>query len=328
MRLLTEEQIRVVSVKAPARLHFGFLDMHGGLGRQFGSLGLCLSDIVTHLTVEKSDDLIVHSASDQRVTDYVRKALDVLKIQSGAEVTIHNAIPEHAGLGSGTQLALATAIAIAKLYGNQTPIREIAILMGRGSRSGIGIGAFILGGFLIDGGKRQVNQAPPIVVHCNFPQAWRVLLVFDNDIQGINGYAEQAMFGELPLMPAEVSAKICRLVLMQLLPALAEQDCGQFGVAITQIQSMLGQHFSTVQRGYYISKQVEHCLHWMLDHRATGIGQSSWGPTGFAIYPNEDTAKQALEEAHKNWHTEKNLDFYLCTAHNASAEIQVNEQPI
>ena len=31
-----------VGVRAPARLHFGFLDLHGGLGRRFGSIGLAL----------------------------------------------------------------------------------------------------------------------------------------------------------------------------------------------------------------------------------------------------------------------------------------------
>ncbi len=31
-----------VRVEAPARLHFGFLDLHGGLGRRFGSIGLAI----------------------------------------------------------------------------------------------------------------------------------------------------------------------------------------------------------------------------------------------------------------------------------------------
>ncbi len=31
-----------VSVEATARLHLGFLDMNGGLGRKFGGLGLSL----------------------------------------------------------------------------------------------------------------------------------------------------------------------------------------------------------------------------------------------------------------------------------------------
>ncbi|MGH6945016.1 MAG: beta-ribofuranosylaminobenzene 5'-phosphate synthase family protein, partial [Geminicoccaceae bacterium] len=38
-----------VTVCAPARLHLGFLDLHGGLGRRFGSIGLTLEDIATRL---------------------------------------------------------------------------------------------------------------------------------------------------------------------------------------------------------------------------------------------------------------------------------------
>ncbi|MFB3101199.1 MAG: GHMP kinase, partial [Gammaproteobacteria bacterium] len=108
-----------ISIIAPARLHLGFMDMHGGLGRQFGSLGLSLSDIFTHITAKKSDAIVIHGPSSNRGTEYVSRILNALKIKGGVEITIHDAIPEHAGLGSGTQLSLAIGIAIARLYGFQ-----------------------------------------------------------------------------------------------------------------------------------------------------------------------------------------------------------------
>src|SRR6185369_13930596 len=40
---------RRVTVTAPARLHLGFLDLEGGLGRRFGSLGLTLEGVVTRV---------------------------------------------------------------------------------------------------------------------------------------------------------------------------------------------------------------------------------------------------------------------------------------
>jgi len=103
-----------VSVIAPARLHLGFLDMHGGLGRQFGSLGLCLSNIYTHLTAKKSDDIVIHGPSSQRGTEYVSRIFNALKIAGGVDITIYEEIPEHAGLGSGTQLSLAIGMAISR----------------------------------------------------------------------------------------------------------------------------------------------------------------------------------------------------------------------
>ncbi|RKZ48295.1 MAG: GHMP kinase [Gammaproteobacteria bacterium] len=315
-----------ISVIAPARLHLGFLDMHGGLGRQFGSLGLCLSEIYTHLTAKKSDDIVIHGPSSQRGTEYVSRIFNALKITGGVDITIHEEIPEHAGLGSGTQLSLAIGMAISRLYGSQKSVREIAALMKRGSRSGIGIGGFSMGGFLVDAGRGEATEVPPIVSHCYFPEEWRVLLVFDKNVEGINGAPEKEIFDELPPMTEEVSGRICRLVLMQVLPALAEKNCIKFGSAITEIQIMIGEHFSDAQDGHYSSQQVAEVMHWLSDRGATGIGQSSWGPTGFAIYPNELEAYSALQSVRKNWQEEKHLEFCLCTARNTMADVIIDGQ--
>ena len=315
-----------VSVIAPARLHLGFLDMHGGLNRQFGSLGLSLTEIFTHLTAKKSDDIVILGPSSNRGTEYVSRILRALKITSGVEITIQDAIPEHAGLGSGTQLSLAMGIAIARLYGHQKSVREIATLMKRGARSGIGIGAFAMGGFLVDGGKGTSTEIPPIISHSYFPEEWRILLVFDRNLDGINGKPEKQIFNDLPPMAEGVSSRICRLVLMQVLPALAEKNCVEFGAAITEIQTMVGEHFSNAQKGHYSSQQVAEIMQWLLTHGATGIGQSSWGPTGFAIFPNELEAYSALHAARKNWQKDKNLDFCICTARNTMAKVVFNEE--
>ncbi len=315
-----------ISVVAPARLHLGFMDMHGGLGRQFGSLGLSLSDISTHITAKKSDAIVIHGPSSNRGTEYVSRIFNALKIKGGVEITIHDAIPEHAGLGSGTQLSLAIGVAIARLYGFQKSVREVAMLMGRGARSGIGIGAFTMGGFLVDGGRGESTDVPPIVSQCYFPEEWRILLVFDKDVEGLNGKSEKEIFEQLPPMNEDDSARICRLVLMQILPALAEKNCVKFGAAITEIQSIVGEHFSDAQKGHYSSQQVAEIMRWVLLHGAAGVGQSSWGPTGFAIYPNELEAYQILQTLRENWKNEKNLDFCLCTARNRMADIIVDGQ--
>ena len=320
-REFTGEDKRSVTVIAPARLHLGFMDMHGGLGRHFGSLGLCLSDIFTRLTAKKSNDVVIHGPSSNESSQYVSRILKALKIRSGVEVTIHEEIPKHAGLGSGTQLSLAIGMAIARLYDSQKSVREIATLMKRGARSGIGIGAFSRGGFLVDGGRGEATDVPPIISHSYFPEEWRILLVFDKNVEGINGDLEKEIFQQLPLMKKDDSMRICRLVLMRLLPALAEKNCTEFGAAITEIQSMIGAHFSEAQDGYYSSQQVAETMRLLLAHGAAGIGQSSWGPTGFAIYANEIEAYQALKFARKHLEGSNNLKISLCTARNSMAEI-------
>ena len=317
---------KTIEVIAPARLHLGFLDMNGSVGRKFGSIGLSLSDIATHLSVTEASEVTATGPSAQYAEEYAKLILDNLMLDRGVHIKIDKAIPEHVGLGSGTQLSLAVGTAITRLFGKSLTTRELAKFFHRGARSGIGTGTFDSGGFIVDGGRGESTDIPPVITHLPFPEEWRVLLVFDKDVEGINGNPEKQIFNELLPMTGEVSGRICRLVLMQVLPALAENNCVDFGSAITEIQTMVGEHFSDAQNGHYSSQRVAEIMHWLSDNGATGIGQSSWGPTGFAIYPNELEAYSALQSVRKNWQEEKNLDFCLCTARNRMADVIVDGQ--
>src|SRR5207248_2329016 len=66
---------------------------------------------------------------------------------------LHRSIPPHAGLGSGTQLALAVARAIAELCGLPTDVMSLAHAVDRGRRSGVGTWTFAYGGFVLEGGR-------------------------------------------------------------------------------------------------------------------------------------------------------------------------------
>ena len=321
-----EDKELFISVLAPARLHLGFIDMHGGMGRSFGSLGLCLDEIFTHLVATASRDVIIQGPSSGRASVYAGKILEYLGEKQGVKMVIKQAIPEHAGLGSGTQLSLAVGTAIANIYDMQLGIRKIAEIMDRGTRSGIGVGAFSMGGFLVDGGRGNNTQVPPIISHIYFPDSWRVLLVFDHDETGVHGKLEKLAFQQLPPMDQRVTEYLCRLTLMQILPALAEQDCEQFGSAITEIQQQVGDHFSKAQGGRFCSEQVAKVLPQLLEHGATGIGQSSWGPTGFAIFANETQAHKALKHFREAWKDHKSVSFKVCKARNEKALINKNIQ--
>src|SRR5438270_13851347 len=56
-----------VTVRAPARLHLGFLDMNGGLGRRFGSLGLAIVAYETRITVRRASEMCVSGPEADRV---------------------------------------------------------------------------------------------------------------------------------------------------------------------------------------------------------------------------------------------------------------------
>jgi beta-ribofuranosylaminobenzene 5'-phosphate synthase len=322
---------RQVSVCASARLHLGFLDLHGGFERKFGSLGLSITDVETALTAEYADDIDITGPSSKRAENYAEQVLSHFGVNGGVKMSIKSAIPEHSGLGSGTQLSLAVATAISNLYelSEQHPGRLAAILH-RGARSGIGIGTFMHGGFIVDGGRGDNTEVPPVISHMPFPEHWRIVLIFDDEAEGINGVPERRAFNTLPPMNEAMSGLLCRLTLMQVLPAISEKDCARFGQAITQIQNIIGDYFADAQGGRYTSPFLKPTLDVMKKSGATGMGQSSWGPTGFAFFPDETLAFQALKKAREEWQSESRLRFVMSKACNAKAKIILSDvnQPL
>jgi beta-ribofuranosylaminobenzene 5'-phosphate synthase len=311
---------RGVSVVAPARLHLGFLDLGGG-DRRFGSVGLTLEEITCRVRAAPAPTQAVDGAQRQRVEHYVRLLRERFGFAAHFNLVVEQAIPEHAGLGSGTQLALTVATAVANLLGVHWPPGEIASALARGGRSGIGIGAFEQGGFLVDGGRGQGDGIPPIVSRIPFPEAWRVVLILDRQILGLHGAQEIAAFSALPAFPRATAEHLCHLVLLQALPALAENDITLFGSAINELQQIVGDYFSPAQGGRYSSPRVAEALAWLQAQGVACVGQSSWGPTGFAVVDSHAKAS-ALAQAGQGRAGESGaLRFVVCRGRNRGHEL-------
>ncbi|HEY0268804.1 MAG TPA: beta-ribofuranosylaminobenzene 5'-phosphate synthase family protein, partial [Methyloradius sp.] len=214
------------------RLHMGFFDLNGGLGRKFGSIGVSLSEPATELQAFKAADFSVEGLAGERALNMAKHLAASLGLKGGVHLNIRQLIPEHAGLGSGTQLALAVGLVMSELYGLDLTIRDIAMMTGRGARSGIGLGTFAAGGVIIDGGRAEKTEIPPVIARAEFPEEWRILLIYDHGLRGVHGAQEVEAFRSLPEFSAESAATLCRYVLMQALPALAEKNLHGFGLAI------------------------------------------------------------------------------------------------
>jgi beta-ribofuranosylaminobenzene 5'-phosphate synthase len=321
-----------VTVCCTARLHLGFFDLEGGLGRRFGSLGLSLDQPLTRLTVRHSETNRVTGPEQERVARYLtlmcdklggrdrRGGRDRLHRDSHHAIEVHQAMPPHSGLGSGTQIALAVATALRRLHGWPDDPASDAALLGRGARSGIGIGLFSQGGLVVDGGKGPLAEPPPLLVRAAVPEAWRVLLVLDRDRQGLSGAQERAAFASLGPMDSATAGTICRLVLMQALPALTEQDFPAFGAAISAIQAQVGDYFAPCQGGRFTSPRVGAALALLAAAGASGIGQSSWGPTGFAFAADHNEA-QRLAGVLDRSDAMNGLDLLICRVLNRGASV-------
>ena len=312
-------EIRVV---APARLHIGFLDLNGGLGRRFGSLGLAIDQPAVGLSLRRQRQDLVTGCEIARARRYLDSARDALGARGRHALRIDEVLPAHAGFGSGTQLALAIAAAVAELEGLAFDPAAVSSRLDRGARSGIGIGAFGQGGFVVDGGKGGSDRSPPIVSRLAFPGQWRILLARDRSIDGVHGPEEKTAFAALPEFPAADAAEMCRLVMMQMLPALAEADIVGFGRAVSRLQARLGDHFAPAQGGgRYTSARVGRAMAAAADLGAAGIGQSSWGPTGFALYGSEAAARSAAAVLSERFGDEEGLNFRVVAGRNHGATI-------
>lgn len=285
-----------VTISAPARLHLGFLDIDGALGRRFGSLGLAIERPFTRLALAPAQRTTTAGPESERAAAHLAVMKEALGLAGHYELRIEAAIPSHCGLGSGTQLALAVAAAVRRLNGLPLDSRGDAERLGRGLRSGVGIGLFERGGLVIDGGRTQTSGPAPIVARLRFWEDWRIILVHDPEARGKHGEAEARAFADLPPFSPERAAHLCHVVVMRALPGLVERDLDGFGAAIAEIQTVIGEHFAPVQGGRFASHKVARAMELLAAAGAKGIGQSSWGPTGFAFAASAAEA-QRLKEA-------------------------------
>ena len=310
-----------ILVTVPARLHLGFLDLNGGLSRQFGGIGLAIDHFRTSLIIRRAKYAEVSGPESERVQQYLHTMERSLGHVGAHAVNILQTVPAHAGLGSGTQLALAVAGGVRRLHNLPLEIEDDALRLGRGARSGIGIGLFHRGGLIVDGGHGRQSRVAPIVSHLPFPEHWRILVILDLQRGGVHGHDEASAFATLAPMPEIDAAQICRLVLMKALPGLAEQDIVSFGDAIKELQIRLGNYFAQAQGGGgFTSPAVAGVLAALDAGGAHGIGQSSWGPTGFAFASSAEEAERLLRLAREHPAT-KGLDIQVCSGLNRGAEI-------
>lgn len=302
----------------------GFIDLSGSLDRHFGSIGVALNEHATRLRVTAAEQRTITGPSQQRAERCLTELCRALNVSDQLAIDIESAIPEHIGLGSGTQMSLAIGSALNAFYGLGLSVREIAKLLDRGLRSGIGIGIFEQGGLVVDGGRGVNTVIPPVLVHLDIPEDWRFILVHDSRGQGLHGQQEVQAFKTLPPFPQQEAQRLCYLLLMRGLPAVAECDLAKFGAVITQLQRSVGEHFASAQGGIFTSYEVAQAITWLSQQGATAIGQTSWGPTGFCAVDGILFAERLAEQARERFKQFENLSFIVASARNNGGAVVVS----
>jgi len=291
--VLTKSVTGPIVIQTPARLHFGLLDLNGGLGRIDGGIGLALEEPRTVISAVQGPAVEVDCPMDRAFEDRLCTAARTVCASyalPGASVRVLARAKPHSGLGSASQTLVGAGIAICALYGKRAPASEIAALVGRGGTSGIGVGAIETGGFVLDGGHRfrrgrgskegySPSSAsvgvppPPVLARYNFPD-WDVLIVIPRG-EGASGERERDLFDEACPIEVRDVERMSRILLVQMLPALVEADLPAFGAAMEVYQSYGFKRFEFKTQGPLISE----CVEFLRQNGGVGVGMSSWGPS-------------------------------------------------
>lgn len=282
----TAERVRV---QTGARLHFGLLPSQTPAGRQFGGIGVMITEPGWTVSVEHAeiDSLETQTAAAMANPDGERRAALFLHryreqrphAPSAVRLVIESAIPGHQGLGSGTQLGLALAKAFALLEGTDTTAVELARRVGRGKRSAIGIWGFDAGGFLFDAGKLPEEDIGVLAGRFAVPMAWRFVLVSPRAQAGLSGAEELAAFSALPPMNARTTAQLLDLINSHVLPSLVHEDFTHFADSLFEYGRLVGMHFAAAQGGVFAAPLMMPLADDLSRFGHARPVQTSWGPT-------------------------------------------------
>lgn len=287
-----------VRVTTGARLHFGFRNLSTDRDRLYGGIGTAVDAPQVVLSAEPAEG--VHCNAE--VAPYVARAVELLDVP-GAAVTVAESPPRHVGLGSGTQLALAAYVAVARAYDREVDVRRAAPELGRGGRSGVGVAGFEQGGFVVDEGHpaerftadrpaRGDWTVPGVAVRHSLPPDWRFVLVLPDCARGRSGDDEDAsMRSVIERADSSVADEVERVLDRQLVPAILAGDREAFGSAVADIDRLNGRWYADEQGGVY-RPPVGSVVEALADCPAvSGAGQTSWGP---AVYGVTDTGDADL----------------------------------
>ena len=287
----------MIKITSPSRLHLTLIDLNAEIGRVDGGVGITLDSPHIQISAEKADSVEVLGRS--HLSDRMQAAAEaVLPDGESIRITIEEDMPDHVGLGSGTQSALCAAAAVNELYGLGMSARELAIAVGRGGTSGIGVASFESGGFLVDGGHRFSDKGTfspsaasradpaPILFRHDFPD-WDIVLALP-DTKGAHDVQEVDVFKKECPIPLREVQDVSHTILMQMMPAIMEGDIESFGCAVNHIQTV-----GFKKREVDLQPQsVRDIIEFMQDSGTYGAGMSSFGPAVYGFVDSKTQGKK------------------------------------
>lgn len=318
-----DREIESIQIRTPSRLHFGLLRA-AGEGRLFGGAGAMIDSPAIDLRLDASEAFAVAGTLAPRVRRFAEAwaaHYSLVKFPA-CRIEIVEAPREHIGLGLGTQLGLAVAAALSLAhFRNLPPIEELASSVQRGARSAVGAHGFARGGLILDAGKGACagGALAPLEERIELPASWRFVLLCPQGQRGLSGGDERQAFADLPPIPEATVDQLAALLYEQLAPSARAADFDRLSTALFEYGRLAGSCFASRQAGAWSSDDVAQIVAEVRAWGVAGVGQSSWGPTVFALVGDEAAAARLARQAAERWG--EAVEITIAAPNNTGASI-------
>jgi predicted sugar kinase len=145
---------------------------------------------------------------------------------------------------------------------------------------------------IVEQGKLASEPISPLDCRVELPAAWRFVLVRPAGLVGLAGEDEMAAIDGLPAIPPAITEQLIAEARDHLVPAAATGDFAAFALSLYRYGHQSGLCFAARQGGAYNGPVLTRLIEQLRNLGAAGVGQSSWGPTLFAVQPDQGTAEQ------------------------------------
>ena len=305
--------IQSIKLTAPSRLHFGLLPPGSDQRSRRGGLGVMIQEPCLLLHGVPSKKWTV-TGPFQQLIDRIAAQLLGKKERDALALHIHvdQAPSAHVGYGTGTQVAMATAALLEAWIGGVNSHGEAPPnVLDRGSRSLVGSVGFAQGGLIYDSGIEKFMspatecQAEVAGVRCYaIPVAWRWLTISADGLKGLSGESEATAFASV-IADEDSRHRVMRFVENELLRRLIDNDFDGFSACLYEYGIRCGELFRQHQSGIFSSKRMSEVVTKIRGSGVCGVGQSSWGPTVFALFPDCNSAEKFATE--NDWLSQEGL---------------------
>ena len=290
-----------VQIAAPSRLHFGMLSFGHPEERQFGGVGAMIDHPGLVLRLTAADQFSVHGPLAHRAGAVVERYVKLtgLPASPSCRVEIVSAPPEHSGLGTGTQFALSLVAGLNAFHGGGSlNAHELANQAGRAARSAVGTHGFLHGGLIFESGKLAGELVSPLEERVELPRSWRFVLIAPPGESGISGETEADAFCNLPPVPPDTSDRLLQEIKTALIPSAKAGQFKRFSESLYRYGYEAGLCFAAKQGGAFASPRIAEVVETIRSLGVRGVGQSSWGPTVFALLESSTEAQRFADQMH------------------------------